>query len=60
MIKNALLSIARNSQKKTTSLTQKKAMINEMIAAEHRAQTFNPKRARYKSIKGITVIQKKW
>jgi hypothetical protein len=55
MIKNILHTIARNSQKKTSSLVQKKAIINEIVNAEHRAQTFNPKRARYKSMKGINV-----
>lgn len=59
MIKNVILAIAKNSQKKSASLTNKRAIINEMNA-EHRSQSFNPKRARYKSIKGVTVIQKKW
>ena len=58
MIKNALRSIARNSQRKTASIIQKKAIVNEITAAEHNSQAYNPKRARYKSVKGITVIHK--
>lgn len=59
MLKSVLSSITRASNKKVNqSPSARRQWLQEVTLNEHRSTEFNPRRARNKSVKGITIIHK--
>ena len=58
MIKNVINSIVKVSNKRATlSPSTRRQWLQEITLAEHRSSDFNPKKARNKSIKGISIFK---
>jgi len=53
---NAL--VKQNNRRVANSPAQKRQWLHEATLADHRSSGFNPKRARYKSVKGISIMNK--
>lgn len=58
MLKNVLNSIAKNNRKGISNAITRKQWIQEITLAEHKSSSYNPRKARYKSVKGISSLNK--
>ena len=59
MLKNVINSFVKaNHRKVVKSPANRRAWLQESTLADHRSTGFNPKRARYKSVKGISIFNK--
>ena len=59
MLKSVINSFVKtNNRKVAKSPANKRAWLQESTLADHRSAGFNPKRARYKSVKGISIFNK--
>ena len=59
MLKSVLSSIYRVSAKKVSqSPSARRQWLQEVTLSENRSAGFNPRKARNKSVKGITILHK--
>lgn len=58
MLKNMLSAIAKSNSRRISETANRKIWIYETTLAENRSKSFNPKKARYKSVKGISILNK--
>lgn len=50
--------VKQNKRRVALSPANKKQWLQESTLADHRSSDFNPKRARYKSVKGLSILNK--
>ena len=59
MLKSVLNTLVKQSSRRVIKdPASKKAWLQESTLADHRSTGFNPKRARYKSTKGLTILNR--